>query len=91
MKAATAAAKTYTDTQDISIHAAREGGDDIDINRLAQCAPISIHAAREGGDCKRSYIHCNVIRFQSTPPVKAATMNEHKSEVNDLNFNPRRP
>ena len=33
----------------ISIHAAREGGD----NRLAQCAPetcISIHAAREGGD-----------------------------------------
>ena len=49
VKAATAAAKTYADTQDISIHAAREGGDfnnTVDFNNFT----ISIHAAREGGD-----------------------------------------
>ena len=33
----------------ISIHAAREGGDD-SINRCADSIAISIHAAREGGD-----------------------------------------
>ena len=33
----------------ISIHAAREGGDDEDIDRY-EPATISIHAAREGGD-----------------------------------------
>ena len=33
----------------ISIHAAREGGDDKK-RRVYQCGNISIHAAREGGD-----------------------------------------
>ena len=34
---------------------------------------ISIHAAREGGDIyDRRIVGC-LIRFQSTPPVKAAT------------------
>ena len=57
----------------ISIHAAREGGDcgvDVHTDLTAQ---ISIHAAREGGDLcglKHSSLH---PRFQSTPPVKAAT------------------
>ena len=56
----------------ISIHAAREGGDQI--YTLVFCfRQISIHAAREGGDA------CGVkqlglyTQFQSTPPVKAAT------------------
>ena len=55
----------------ISIHAAREGGDGLDL-RYAQNIIISIHAAREGGD----HIHAGTglyPRFQSTPPVKAAT------------------
>ena len=33
----------------ISIHAAREGGDDLG-RMLEETAEISIHAAREGGD-----------------------------------------
>ena len=34
---------------------------------------ISIHAAREGGDRFARRKTGNVLRFQSTPPVKAAT------------------
>ena len=56
----------------ISIHAAREGGDVAD-GVPATFDDISIHAAREGGDycpeCSRTWYD----RFQSTPPVKAAT------------------
>ena len=36
---------------------------------------ISIHAAREGGDRDPRYIKQPDCRFQSTPPVKAATAN----------------
>ena len=56
----------------ISIHAAREGGDGKDRGNPAGLV-ISIHAAREGGDRgKHGGCACR-IRFQSTPPVKAAT------------------
>ena len=34
---------------------------------------ISIHAAREGGDCHGWEAAKNILEFQSTPPVKAAT------------------
>ena len=56
----------------ISIHAAREGGDD------GNCVcniihRISIHAAREGGDETALKAHTRALIFQSTPPVKAAT------------------
>ena len=56
----------------ISIHAAREGGDP-DGQEIADFFGISIHAAREGGDvsCPCGYKCRN--RFQSTPPMKAAT------------------
>ena len=37
-------------------------------------AVISIHAAREGGDFARK-VYDYRMRFQSTPPVKAATAN----------------
>ena len=57
--------------QPISIHAAREGGDDsVQIRKFAHV--ISIHAAREGGDDYVVHLHC-LSKFQSTPPVKAAT------------------
>ena len=35
---------------------------------------ISIHAAREGGDVIAVYRHIAHMAFQSTPPVKAATL-----------------
>ena len=61
------------DTATISIHAAREGSDlayGVVITRLT----ISIHAAREGGDLCISIAGRCTLSFQSTPPVKAATM-----------------
>ena len=36
---------------------------------------ISIHAAREGGDQQRQRKYHKDKKFQSTPPVKAATVN----------------
>ena len=57
----------------LSIHAAREGGD-VGIIKLIGKFKLSIHAAREGGDDaisqKGNFDNC----FQSTPPVKAATL-----------------
>ena len=57
----------------ISIHAAREGGDEWAdaVNGAAEI--ISIHAAREGGDSMLLWRPRNRMVFQSTPPVKAAT------------------
>ena len=56
----------------ISIHAAREGGD-VYITCLINVVCISIHAAREGGDDGSGIFRNDIIQFQSTPPVKAAT------------------
>ena len=39
-----------------------------------QSLTISIHAAREGGDDFSLFVIVAVTRFQSTPPVKAATV-----------------
>ena len=56
----------------ISIHAAREGGD---VHKGYRCSrqTISIHAAREGGDNFPHFGQDMTEKFQSTPPVKAAT------------------
>ena len=56
----------------ISIHAAREGGDLIE-SGFANNVDISIHAAREGGDGPDAVVVTGETKFQSTPPVKAAT------------------
>ena len=52
MKAATKSIAVFQETGNISIHAAREGGDVLAIYKLG-LAVISIHAAREGGDRRR--------------------------------------
>ncbi len=57
----------------ISIHAAREGGDFPPSVWCCLLRYISIHAAREGGDKLVAVIVAHILRFQSTPPVKAAT------------------
>ena len=61
----------------ISIHAAREGGDR-KLMKLSKMLDISIHAAREGGDGFGSCPCLRAERFQSTPPVKAATIRNVK-------------
>ena len=40
---------------------------------------ISIHAAREGGDKTRGCRVVFMFKFQSTPPVKAATVEKRKA------------
>ena len=52
VKAATLCACVGVVFIDISIHAAREGGDYLPQFSAFLPQPISIHAAREGGDCK---------------------------------------
>ena len=72
MKAATSSRVRSTVSYIISIHAAREGGDKI-FNFRFPIYDISIHAAREGGDDTISSFLLSIL-FQSTPPVKAATI-----------------
>ena len=72
MKAATPRALTYNSRFEISIHAAREGGDAPEYKHTLFTV-ISIHAAREGGDSNRAVQTSLRSLFQSTPPVKAAT------------------
>ena len=72
MKAATNLSEYAPEHEEISIHAAREGGD----LRVVADKPkglISIHAAREGGDHTPTFKRLIIFKFQSTPPVKAAT------------------
>ena len=74
----------------ISIHAAREGGDAQ--AELTGCScPISIHAAREGGDETGGGFVAIELLFQSTPPVKAATLPIIEVVSGNTDFNPRRP
>ena len=54
MKAATVTVKAERFSGDISIHAAREGGDGNGYSRRCIIV-ISIHAAREGGDKVRLF------------------------------------
>ena len=43
-------------------------------NKKSGDPAISIHAAREGGDDRQKFFGYYKVEFQSTPPVKAATM-----------------
>ena len=72
MKAATTIICSDVNSSVISIHAAREGGDPEGKNKMLKTY-ISIHAAREGGDCGMDDVDLAEFKFQSTPPVKAAT------------------
>ena len=73
VKAATSAVRIFSASSDISIHAAREGGDSTSLVFTSSPLRISIHAAREGGDLNAQGLTGESAGFQSTPPVKAAT------------------
>ena len=73
MKAATPKKRSLYRFLSISIHAAREGGDTFGFMPNFPYR-ISIHAAREGGDVSTVCYLPHANRFQSTPPVKAATI-----------------
>ena len=67
----------------ISIHAAREGGD-MAAGMGVGFGRISIHAAREGGDHQHRKKRYTFDAFQSTPPVKAATVTLHEAFLGDI-------
>ena len=74
VKAATRTTTRTTEGQHISIHAAREGGDD-DRTVIIGTNVISIHAAREGGDsipCTRGYVyHISIHAAREGGDIKA--------------------
>ena len=57
----------------ISIHAPREGGDQILQRDDGVVCTISIHAPREGGDFEADGGIWKREAFQSTPPARGAT------------------
>ena len=81
MKAATESANYDEIPKAISIHAAREGGDAENGVPNAFSQHISIHAAREGGDLRGERIENMINEFQSTPPVKAATLRVYNKSI----------
>ena len=73
----------------ISIHAAREGGDQCAVFKMP-CNVISIHAAREGGDAKAVSAACKQeISIHAAREGGDACPSAPKKEV--TYFNPRRP
>ena len=62
----------------ISIHAPREGCDEIGLRVVIIFPAISIHAPREGCDHKDLMRYRDAMAFQSTHPVRGATHYEIK-------------
>ena len=76
---------------EISIHAPREGSDARATRHPITRQSISIHAPREGSD-RRGYNELQTIRqFQSTLPVRGATLRFLRPKPETGNFNPRSP
>ena len=67
-------ASASADYRLISIHAPREGCDDKPGHSATRHNRISIHAPREGCDSLISSNFCVMVRFQSTHPVRGATL-----------------
>ena len=74
----------------ISIHAPREGSD-IRLTIWQAVGPISIHAPREGSDGSVNKVYVTLEVFQSTLPVRGATLSCSNSPGALCYFNPRSP
>ena len=75
----------------ISIHAPREGCDGDDGQEQSAGGDISIHAPREGCDYLHYLLHCSIKSFQSTHPVRGATLSREYRKAITEDFNPRTP
>ena len=74
---------------DISIHAAREGGD-LGAKRKAGKCLISIHAAREGGDGDIKFLRRKLM-ISIHAAREGGDDNILLGNISRLHFNPRRP
>ena len=61
------------------------------IYSIVTLSVISIHSAREGGDRDKGICPGDYYKFQSTPPVKAATICQLPRLQELMYFNPLRP
>ena len=75
---------------DISIHAPRAGRDHFQSCKLYRVS-ISIHAPRAGRDLARASHSLMTLLFQSTRPVRGATINLGNVNPSGHDFNPRAP
>ena len=74
----------------ISIHAPREGRDQVIFRPNSVFADISIHAPREGRDQTPIYCFSQIFEFQSTRPARGATELYHDNFQN-FKFQSTRP
>ena len=73
MKGATQASRSQGGVKNISIHAPNEGSDVITANTINKQI-ISIHAPNEGSDPNMLSLSLRFTKFQSTLPMKGATV-----------------
>ena len=59
---------------EISIHAPRAGSDEAYFSEILEVLEISIHAPRAGSDICEAIHHVKNLIFQSTLPVRGATL-----------------
>ena len=90
MKAATTAQAVAVVWRHISIHAAREGGDQSGQPSQDPPPAISIHAAREGGDPILVSIS-NMLLISIHAAREGGDVNLVYDIFNVFDFNPRRP
>ena len=90
VRGATMAKAISAELSVISIHAPRAGGD-VQHTCFVYEFAISIHAPRAGGDGKLIHTGNFADVFQSTPPVRGATIATTKNTTGTTNFNPRPP
>ncbi len=90
VKAATRTAFWSGEVRVISIHAAREGGDEQRLAKLEARLNISIHAAREGGDSLKTSLFRNIL-ISIHAAREGGDIRIYRNTVIVCDFNPRRP
>ena len=90
VRGATLRGKTVIPFSIISIHAPREGSDDLICLSPLEFFLISIHAPREGSDGNALLRRC-VSRISIHAPREGSDVNVHKYVPSNGDFNPRSP
>ena len=82
--------RTESSQKAISIHAPHTGRD-LRLCWIADDVIISIHAPHTGRDVRRYRLGSVSAVFQSTRPIRGATLTEAANETAKVDFNPRAP
>ncbi len=88
MKGATVSKMWRKEDEMVSIHAPNEGSDRPSVQAQFH-RDVSIHAPNEGSDSTRSLASVENAKFQSTLPMKGATLYPNFDAPHSVRFNPR--